>query len=199
MSQIRIPLALPVRALTTRLCGTAAQFVRSWTLPIAFVAISLTFIPAPPLLLRSVHVQAVGTSLEHRAVELVQAPSAKLYKLAMLAFAVGLEHVSSSMKGDPGVTKSNPFVRWRHALNVAGAADAYPTFAASAPQCALTSQLLVGIDSSSLVEEGVAKAWAASADLDTARLGFLNLMLVTAARECAVASLQRLPAAGTKQ
>jgi hypothetical protein len=177
-----------------------AQIVRTWTLPIASVAISLAFIPAPSILLRSAHVQAVGTALEQRAVELVQAPSAKLYQLAMLASAVGLELVANSIRNEQAPTASSPFADWRHALTVAGTANAYPSFAASEPQCALTSQLLVGIDSSSLVEQGVALTWAASADLDTARMGFLNLMLITAARECSVTTaLQRQSGASTKR
>lgn len=93
-----------------------------------------------------------------------------------------LELVANSIRNEQAPTASSPFADWRHALTVAGTANAYPSFAASEPQCALTSQLLVGIDSSSLVEQGVALTWAASADLDTARMGFLNLMLITAAR-----------------
>lgn len=204
MNQIRIPRTLPGRAVMARLftvpISAIAQIVHTWTLPVAAVAISFAFVPAPASLLRSVHVQAVGTPLEQQAVELVQAPTVKLYQLAMLASGVGLEHVARTMRSEPTSTLSSPFAGWRHALTVAGVADAYPSLAASEPQCALTSQLLVGIDSSSLVEQGVAQAWAASADLDTARMGFLNLMLITAARECSVTTaLQRQSGATTKR
>lgn len=164
-----------------------ADLLRRWTLPIILIGI-LLWMPTPPQLVRVLHIQAYETDLQERAGRLVQRSHVRLYELAGLAISLW-SHELATWAEPAGSTVPT----WRRALSQSGLLDMYPTFDSAAKSCASATDLLADLEGQRIVHQEIARVWASSDSADTARLGFLNLMLVASSRECAVESRARWP------